>query len=1323
MNGILSAISSFFKKKKEDELVPPISVPQITNTIGNVASTAQSWGSNILKAIGGIKPLGFGPTLGEIPTGPFKLGQVADVGKSLAQSFPRAGATMVATASEAMGGPGVIDLSKQTNPVTKLGNGILFGSEPIKSIQTQQREAKKTLTDVSKNIPLPENIKAPAISGVSFGFPVAMLAADTLNPVGGSSKKLAVKSSEELATVIKRTIPAVSSTFDDASGALKVAWESISPVLNKLNIDKKLMKSLEDGKLIEGEGFVLKRQGDELITTFDKAFKEVTPKIKGAVEFGKKAIKEVAAPAPEVKFIDPKIFADTLDGGAVGGSKVVADLKLPDYSKAAGAIDRNQVEAVKSSLLAGDKINPIVTDEAGNVLDGAHRLTALKEMGVPNVETVVQKTKQTAKELKTAAKEADAQLATVTDGATAPLQKESDFNRSMREADAYIKEQFPVTKKEHSSAIDSIISTNEKAGKKNLREWSESYKDGNINLNGNGDLKLSSDIIESLPNWSDKNRALLNIETPERIIEDVAGADAPKLKDFFFGRVAKDTQAIQNDLRDIRSSIQNTIVDKLGITAGSEADAQVFRFGEKKMTLDELKAANPDGWQNVVEADKYFRNVYDTLLNRINSVITKFGYDPVLRRNDYYTHYQEIGSVFDNLGMVFRSNELPAYLNGLTADFKPGKEFFKYAQPRLGDKAVESAIGAIDKYLEPSLNQIYRTETIQRGRLLERALRDSMQLREDVDPTHITNFMGWLGDYVNTLSGKKSLLARGSEALLGRPIYSVIDALKKKTSANLVGGNISSALTNFIPLTQAAATTDKPSLIKGLINAVTSPLTEANNFTIDGVQSTFLRNRFGVDKLAPTFWQNVADKGTWLFTSIDKMVSNTIVGGKYFEGLSKGMSEAAAMARADKYGASIMADRSFGQLPQIFQNQGLLGLLTQYQVEVNNQLQFMFRDLPKESGSMLKTASALGQTALYSYLFNSVFQQLTGRRPAFDPIDMAASSIDESMSSHAPDAKRQAIVKKLVSNLPFFQVFTQGGRIPIGAGIPSASELSKDPASAMLKFAALYGAPVGGYQGYKTIEGIKSFAKGYEADSSGKIKYPIEQNLMNLIRGTLFGKYSFPEANKFFEDGGSTLGYDQTIILKNLLAKDPEAARSYFENLTKYRDITATISRMNDEKNQLRLVLSDPAVTNEDKQKAYNDFLSTVNSIREQMGVTNKANIPAGTTQSQLGVVDSALIKSATDGLPVPTTDFLKDMPLPMGGIKGGKGKGVKFKVKVKKLSTKMPKFVLPKAKANKAISFETPTLEQPTGISLPSMAEPRVPNPSVPTVRGLRVS
>ena len=84
-----------------------------------------------------------------------------------------------------------------------------------------------------------------------------------------------------------------------------------------------------------------------------------------------------------VKYVDPKTYAKSIKAEPAG-TVDIETLKLPEGAE----IDRTQVEAVKSSIDAGDKINPLVVDEQNVVQDGAHRLTALREMGVKEAEIV-----------------------------------------------------------------------------------------------------------------------------------------------------------------------------------------------------------------------------------------------------------------------------------------------------------------------------------------------------------------------------------------------------------------------------------------------------------------------------------------------------------------------------------------------------------------------------------------------------------------------------------------------------------------------------------------------------------------------------------------------------------------------------------------------------------------------------------------------------------------------------------------------------------------------------------------------------------------------
>lgn len=776
---------------------------------------------------------------------------------------------------------------------------------------------------------------------------------------------------------------------------------------------------------------------------------------------------------------------------------------------------------------------------------------------------------------------------------------EQDFNKINKEAESYLREQYNLkTPKQYSKFQESQVKAQERANIKNLNQAQSSFDEkynlmtpkqysnqqvsqrnyqqkANMKLDkqaqpsfeeeyglfsneGKGDIEVPPEIIKEAQNWKDKGKLMLNRETPIRNIEEVAGKSAPAVKKFFFNKVQENEQAASNWIAQTKKTIQDNVINKLGIKPNSQEDRLTMMFGEGRISLEDLKKQTPK-WQQVVEADKYFRSFYDDTLKRINDVITKFGYDPVPKRKNYYTHYQELGDVFDKLGTIMKGDELPRDINGLTVDFKPGKEFFKFAQPRLGGEFKESAIGAVDTYLVPASRQIFHTDSIQRGRALQKVVGDALRNNQNVDPKFLTNFFSWLDDYNNTLSGKKTLMARGSEGLLGRNIYSAVNLIKGQTAANQIGGNVSSALTNFIPaFTQAPATMDKGSYVKGLIKAVTNQLDETNNYTIDGVQSSFLRRRFQPEKLAPTKLETARASLNTMFEAVDKFTSNAVVVGKYLEGVKKGLNPQQAMKRADDYAARMMGDRSFGQTPQIFQNQGLVGLLTQYQLEVNNQLSFLFKDIPRNTPNKLQLANRVGQVLLYSYLFNNAFEMATGRRPAFDPIGVAVQSYQDYTNPDVEKSKANMnLVNRISDQLPFTSTLTGGGRIPLSAGIPDVMGMiqgTKNPASELMKPISYFAMPGGGGQAKKTIEGIMSYVKGYSETPSGKIKFPIKQNIPNAARSYLFGQYSTPEAVKYYREGQSSLSDEQSQKFKMMT---PAQAQMYYQTKKQEQELNS----------------------------------------------------------------------------------------------------------------------------------------------------------------------
>lgn len=623
----------------------------------------------------------------------------------------------------------------------------------------------------------------------------------------------------------------------------------------------------------------------------------------------------------------------------------------------------------------------------------------------------------------------------------------------------------------------------------------------------------SSFKLDTADAWKDKPTILLGRETMDRNFEDIMGSQAPEMKKRILEPIYQAEAQRNRFLNKERGEIAS-----LGIKPGSKESALVQQFGEGKITEAQVRAQSKVA-DKVINATRVIRSKYDNYLDQLNKVLTRNGYDPIKKRADYFHHFQELGNIFENIGTALKANDLPTDINGLSADFKPGKTFFNAALKRKGDKTAIDAIGGIDKYLEGASNQIFHTDNIQRLRTFEDALRNKY-----AGTTHLSNFVANLGEYINVLAGKKSMLDRGAEAMIGRSLYTGVNNLKRQVGANMVGANVSSALTNFIPLTQTLATTKKTAVLQALMSTI------KNTFKNDGFidESNFLTTRMGADRLAKSNWQKVGDKAGWLFKNVDSFVSQIVTRSKYYEALSNGKTEKEALRTADNWARKLLAGRGKGEMPTLFNSQ-VLGALTQFQLEVNNQLSFMAKDIPRNFDKV-GAASALGQLFLYSYLFNNLYEKVAGRRPAFDPIGVAQMTYEDYTNL---DMKKGQATKNLVGNvsnqLPFASTFT-GGRLPITSALPDVAGLyqgTTTPTKELTKLSQFI-LPTGGGQIKKTIEGVKVYNQGASTSPSGRVRFDIPQTAGNRIKTAVFGQWSTPEAQKYLREGQSVLGEKQS---------------------------------------------------------------------------------------------------------------------------------------------------------------------------------------------------
>ena len=630
-------------------------------------------------------------------------------------------------------------------------------------------------------------------------------------------------------------------------------------------------------------------------------------------------------------------------------------------------------------------------------------------------------------------------------------------------------------------------------------------------------------------------------------------------------------------------------IEKLGIKARSKESAAVQKYGEKqyinqydelvKYGDKELAQEFPDiETQNKIKnAAKVIRGKYDTYIDEINSVITELGYDPIPKRPDYMRHFQELDDKLSKWGIPLNPTDLnkdniPTDINGLTDQFKPGKNWFASAMARKGLKTTYDAITGIDGYLEGASNLMYHTEDIQRYRTLSKFIRETygqthglddvvnmteeqvQQRIDDVYNNKLSKYVAWLDEQANALAGKKGGIDRAAERILGRKIYTVLDTAKKQVGSNMTGFNVRSALTNFASSVQGASKTNKIAFIKGTISTVQNII--HNDGLID--KSDFLTSRFGSDQLSKKLWQKASNAGQILMKGSDYFTANQVWRSKYFENLQKGMNETEAIKKADDFASRIMGDRSKGSTAEIF-NSKTLGLLTQFQLEVNNQWSSIVHDNKMEIQNGNKSGATvlfqLGQLAALSYLFNNLMKALTGTDVMIDPIDMLKKIIgsDDDDEEKTLEERAQEVLGDLVNDLPFTSIFT-GGRIPISEAFTGASTFFKkvtggtddygneikweDVKDDVISSVFYWLLPTGYGQLKKTTKGVSMYNEdnpipgSYTA--SGNLRFNADTSTGGKIKAALFGEYSSSEAQNYIDSGFKAISKSRLQEMEDL---------------------------------------------------------------------------------------------------------------------------------------------------------------------------------------------
>ena len=714
--------------------------------------------------------------------------------------------------------------------------------------------------------------------------------------------------------------------------------------------------------------------------------------------------------------------------------------------------------------------------------------------------------------------------------------------------------------------------------------------------------------------------------TPQRVMEKALGyKEGQILSDITVNQVAQnETEGTKwlNSFTHRKSGLLAQLSKQYNIKPGSKQSAaaqmyaegfyvnennEIIEYGDAELAKD-FPDFNVQANIKGLARDPRIRQIYDDTLAMINESRTRNAYPEIPRLDNYFLHFRAMDDTFSRLGLPFnpndiRAKDLPTDLNGVTADLKPGQPYFASAMHRKGMRTSFDLLGGLERYLTSAKNQIYHIDDIQTLRALRNYIADTygqanglegldalseeeaQERIEKVYSSHLSTFAKFLNEEANVLAGKTALIDRGLEGILGRRGMTFLDTVNKQVGSNMVGFNISSSLTNFLPVAQTFAKTNKADFVKAfgqtVGNKIGSVFGKTDGFTEN---SPVVIRRKGADRFYRTPFQKVGDAGYVFMSAVDDISTELIARTKYNELIRKGMDSQKAHYETDKWVSRLMGDRSLGQMPQLY-NSKMLGLITKFQLEVRNQLDSQFYDtiqeakvsnehiqngLARNAKTAAKVTSTFVQLAVAQHLFGKAFESVAGYNPAFDIIEviMTAFGFDDEEESEDTvlDNIEQGFLAML-EDMPYTSTFT-GGRIPISSALPIKEFVTgKDdygtdkPRLETLGEVAPYYVLPGGYgQIKKTVQGLKMFSDEHPVTGSytdkGDLRFPVDDTFVNRVQAGVFGQYASENARKYFDNNIAPLNEKQVQEYATL-------GLSYDEYWA-YRDDMSTISKRAD---------------------------------------------------------------------------------------------------------------------------------------------------------------
>ncbi|WP_391119383.1 hypothetical protein [Psychrobacillus sp. L3] len=673
-----------------------------------------------------------------------------------------------------------------------------------------------------------------------------------------------------------------------------------------------------------------------------------------------------------------------------------------------------------------------------------------------------------------------------------------------------------------------------------------------------------------------------------RIFDDVFGKNSPVTKRVL-GELDASKSRYVNMQETLLKELDDNIVKGLGIKKGSKLSRYVQDYGEKKMDLPTLREKAPDDWEKVVEADKWFRAKYDSLIDEVNAS-RKLAYPnspdkQIPKRNDYYRHFTEFTSLTGLKNIFDTPSAIDPHLAGTSEFTKPGSKYAGFMQRRGLGPYKSDAVGGFLNYV-PSASYAKEIDpNIKNIRAFRSELADITQ-----DSRNLNDFIGYLDKYSNDLAGKTNpYLDRNVQDIIGRKPMAFLNWMNGRVKTNTILGNLASTLAQVanMPLGLAFA---KQHSVKGISRTMKALLDNTEPIH----QSAFMKERYS-DSMYRKFDQRWIEQpqkmAEWLIETSDRVGSSFVWNSAYEKGLKQGVSN--PIKYADDNTRRMVAGRGVGEVP-LLQKSKVVQMVMPFTLEVGNQW-YVMRDMVKS-----KDFVGLPLMLVANHVLNKAMEEIRGDAVTFDPIDAVKEGMNDGLS---PARIGGRLGGEVLSNIPGGQYLA--GLYPEYGGIggvktPTRADLFADRNPQRFGTGLVLNngvtdplfkllPPFGGNQLKKTLGGLEvmqnggSFKKGTGKLSglpfmgkTDELKFPIENSPEDKLKMLLFGPNASDNAREYFDNKRSPLGVKQTEEYKK--AVDRGKGQEFYESILKTRSDDSV-------KRKIKEIEKDKTLTDEERRK------------------------------------------------------------------------------------------------------------------------------------------